>query len=118
MLKRNIAILIAGGLLATQVNLAGADDTPPTQIFPAQQKYLEERAASVRADVVKINAATKYVNAEHLSKVKIVNDKGQSFTWMFDAGDVVFPLKAIAPAGFEAGDTTVYVRHPTTHLGG
>ncbi len=134
MLKRNIAILIAGGLLGAQANLAGAGDSN-VYILPAQLKYLEERAASVRAEpqgyvykaaeargdvdrTVKINASTKYVNAEHLQTLKIENDKGQSFTWKADAGGVVFPLKAIAPAGFEAGEATVYVRHPTEHIGG
>ena len=130
MLKRNIAILIAGGLLGVQANLASAGgdgDSHPsaTQLMPAQLKYFEERAASVRAEaagnvdkMVKINASTKYVNAEHLQTLKIENDKGQSFTWKADTGGVVFPLKAIAPAGFEAGGTTVYVSHPTEHIGG
>ena len=134
MLKRNIAILIAGGLLGAQANLAGAGDSN-VYILPAQLKYLEERAASVRAQpqgyvyktaeargdvdrTVKINASTKYVNAKHLQTLKIENDKGQSFTWKADAGGVVFPLKSIAPAGFEAGEATVYVRHPTEHIGG
>ena len=135
MLKRNIAILIAGGLLGAQANLAGAGDSN-VYILPAQLKYLEERAASVRAEaqaqgyvyttaeargdadrMVKINASTKYVNAEHLQTVKFVNDKGQSFTWKADAAGVVVPLKTIAPAGFEAGEATVYVRHPTEHIG-
>ena len=49
MLKRNIAILIAGGLLGAQANLAGAGDSN-VYILPAQLKYLEERAASVRAE--------------------------------------------------------------------
>jgi len=48
MLKRNIAILIAGGLLGAQANLAGAGDSN-VSIFPAQLKYLEARAASVQA---------------------------------------------------------------------
>ena len=133
MLKRNIAILIAGGLLGAQANLAGAGDSN-VSIFPAQLKYLEARAASVQAQpqgyayktaevrgdadkTVQINASTKYVNAEHLQTLKIENDKGQSFTWKADAGGVVFPLKTIAPAGFEAGEATVYVRHPTEHIG-
>ena len=135
MLKRNIAILIAGGLLGAQANLAGAGDSN-VYILPAQLKYLEERAASVRAETrgevykaaetrgdgyktVKINASTKYVNAEHFETLKIENDKGQSFVWKFDTvGEVVFRLKTIAPAGFEAGEATVYVRHPTEHIGG
>ena len=49
MLKRNIAILIAGGLLGAQANLAGAGDSN-VEILPAQLKYLDARAASVRAE--------------------------------------------------------------------
>ena len=131
MLKRNIAILIAGGLLGTQVNLAGAGDSP-SQVLPAQARYLDERAAGIppgrggletasrAADaerVVRINAATKYINVEHFGTMKIENDKGQSFVWKFDTVGVV-PLRTIAPAGFEAGGTTVYVSHPTEHISG
>jgi hypothetical protein len=55
MLKRNIAILIAGGLLSAQAGLAvaaggpfpdGADIYQYWNTLPAQIKYLEQRAAS------------------------------------------------------------------------
>ena len=124
MLKRNIAILIAAGLLGAQANLAGAGDSN-VQILPAQLKYLEERAASVRAEtqadmyqnVVNITAATKYVNAEHLGVLVIKNDKGQSFTWKADTFvEADIPLKAIAPADFAAGETRVHVHHPMDHI--
>jgi len=167
MLKRNIAILIAGGLLGAQVTLAAADqgafpsnDTEviwkllpaqvdyfkqreasnpnptgasrpvfPTSVgvggpavFPGLAKYLAEREAAVSGDVyktIKVEASTKYVTVEHLGTVKIVNDKGQSFVWTFDTlGESVVPLKAIAPAGFEAGNVTIYVRHPAAHIPG
>ena len=126
MLKRNIAILIAAGLLGAQANLAGAGDSN-VQILPAQLKYLEERAASVRAEtqadmyqnVVNITAATKYVNAEHLGVLVIKNDKGQSFTWKADTFvEADIPLKAIAPADFAAGETRVHVHHPMDHISG
>lgn len=126
MLKRNIAILIAGGLLGVQANLAGAGDSN-VEILPAQFKYFEERAASIRAEtrgdvyktVVNISASTKYVNAERDGVLVIKNDKGQSFTWRADTlGEADIPLKAIAPAGFAAGETRVYVRHPLEHISG
>ena len=133
MLKRNIAILIAGGLLGAQANLAGAGDSP-SQMLPAQARYLEERAASIPSGrgglemasrataaegVVTINAATKYINAEHGEVLVINNDKGQSFTWKADTlGEAAIPLKAIAPTGFAAGETRVYVRHPMAHISG
>ncbi len=183
MLKRNIALLIAGGLLGAQVGLAAADQgTFPSndteviwKLLPAQLKYLEQREADIKKEpvvpsglmrargvagqginvgpwppislqprvmtkylyetvparieaetrgeqqynTIKIGAATKNVTVEHFGTVKIVNDKGQSFVWTFDTlGEVVVPLKAIAPAGFEAGDTTIYVRHPAAHIPG
>ncbi len=126
MLKRNIAILIAGGLLGAQANLAGAGDSN-VYVLPAQARYLEERAASVLAEaqadlyktVVNINAATKYVNAEHLGVLVIKNDKGQSFTWKADTFvEADLALKAIAPADFAAGETRVHVHHPMDHISG
>ena len=169
MLKRNIAILIAGGLLGGQVNLAtaGASAFPSndvqvyTKMLPAQLKYFEQRAASIQGTVrgdsvplsaddlyskmlpaqakyfdersastrtatsgdvlktVKIDASTKYVTVEHFSTVKFVNDKGHGFIWTADTlGEVGVRLKTIAPVGFEAGDTTIYVRHPAAHIPG
>lgn len=193
MLKRNIAILFAGGMLGAQVGLAAADQgtfpSNDTEVIwkplPAQLKYLEERAASikkapavrtvyseeyyqrfyvprtslmssspgagiratpsvsstplalhkylyvtreaelqkeVRGDVykmIKVDASTQSVTVDHLGTVKFANDKGQSFVWTCDAlGEHVVLLKAIAPAGFEAGDTTIYVRHPAAHIPG
>jgi len=126
MLKRHIAILIAGGLLGAQANLAGAGDSN-VEILPAQLKYLEDRAARVRAEtrgdvyktVVNISASTKYVNAERDGVLVIKNDKGQSFTWKADTfGEADIPLKAIAPTDFAAGQTRVFVRHPAAHISG
>lgn len=63
MLKRNIVILIAGGLLSSQLNLAAADQgTFPTSAeqgrglgstLPALTKYLEERAAQLQVTTVR-----------------------------------------------------------------
>jgi hypothetical protein len=68
---------------------------------------------------VKITAATQYVTVEHFQTLKIENDKGQSFVWTFDSlGEVGFPLQVIAPKGFAAGETRVYIRHPAPHIPG
>lgn len=63
------------------------------------------------ARVVKIGADTKLIKAHHLETLTIRNAKGQSFAWRFDTlhTPTGFPLKSIAPADFEAGDTWVYV---------
>lgn len=46
MLKRKIAILIAGGLLSAQAGLAGAEQSGAWNLLPPVAKYLAERAAS------------------------------------------------------------------------
>ena len=53
MLKRNIAILIAGGLLSMQAGLAGAQTAfPPSsedeiyRLLPAQEQYFKQREAA------------------------------------------------------------------------
>lgn len=63
------------------------------------------------ARVVKISAETRLIKAHHLETLAIRNEKGQSFAWRFDTlhAPTGFPLKSIAPADFEAGDTWVYV---------
>ena len=67
---------------------------------------------------VRIDASTQYVNAEHFGTLKFENDRGQSFVWRFDSiGEQNFPLSVIAPKGFAAGETRVYIRHPTAHIG-
>ena len=59
--------------------------------------------ATAAERTVRINAETKYVNAEHFGTLKIENDKGQSFVWRFDSlGEYGFPLSVIAPRGFAA----------------
>lgn len=173
MLKRNIAIFVAAGLLGAQAGLVAAaesaipegTDLVGARALPAQVKYFEQREATIRAEgvvlrgqsfpnalgvgvgggtppaltkylneraaavqkeasghvynTVKIDTATKHVTVEHLSTVKIVNDKGQSFVWTADTlGEAAFPVKAVAPANFNAGDTMIYVRHPASHIPG
>ncbi len=132
MLKRNIAILIAGGLLSAQVGLAIADqgtfpkgaDDQYWKPLPAQAQYLEQRAAKLAQELagqrtVNITASTKYINAEHDGVLVVKNDKGQSFTWRADTlGEADIPLKAIAPTDFAAGQTRVFVRHPAAHIPG
>ena len=66
---------------------------------------------------VKISSTTGNIDVDHFATARIRNDKGQSFTWRFDSTMEVssFPLKAIAPSGFEAGNTLVSVIHPASH---
>ncbi len=75
--------------------------------------------ATTAQKTIKITAATQYVTVEHFQTVKIENDKGQSFVWTFDSlGEYGFPISVIAPKGFAAGETRVYIRHPAPHIPG
>ena len=67
---------------------------------------------------IKIGSTTRNVYVDHLKTARIENDKGQSFTWQFDSPMSVsnFPLKAIAPSGFDAGNAQVTIIHPEIHL--
>lgn len=98
MLKRKTAILMASVLLGAQVTLAAASDSPPG------------------GQTVKITPSTRYINAVQGESVKIENGKGQSFLWIADTfANVEFALQAIAPKGFDAGQTRVFVSgHPSS----
>jgi len=66
MLKRNIAILIAAGLLGGQVSLATAGESAfpsndvevYTKMLPGQLKYLEQRAASIKKEGAVLNGSS------------------------------------------------------------
>ncbi len=68
---------------------------------------------------LKISSTTGTIYVDHFATSKIENDKGQSFVWRFDSDMAMsaFPLKIIAPSGFDAGNTYVNVIHPTSHTG-
>ena len=97
---------------------------PSRAPLPALTKYLGQQAAKIQAAsagerTVKTTAATKYLNVAHEEIVKIENDKGQSFVWKADTlGEADLPLQAIAPKGFAAGQTRVFIRHPLAHTSG
>lgn len=96
---------------------AGAADSSTAQRARRGDFGVPSKGAPLRT--IKIDATTKYINADHMQTVRIVNDRGQSFLWQFDTfpATVNFPLKAIVPSGFEAGDTQIYIDHPGEHLG-
>ena len=75
-------------------------------------------AAQSRPDsTIKIRSTTGTIYVDHLKTAKIENDRGQSFTWQFDGlmSMSAFPLKLIAPSGFDAGNVQVSVLHPAHH---
>jgi hypothetical protein len=97
---------------------AAALATGPSHAEMLRQSALGTASASAKADrTVRVGASASYVDVDHFELVRIVNDQDQSFVWKFDTlGETRIPLTAIAPAGFDAGNTVVYVRHPYTHL--
>lgn len=66
---------------------------------------------------IKIGNTTGTIDVDHFATARIENDKGQNFTWRFDSSMsmTVFPLKTIAPSGFDAGNVLVSVVHPSDH---
>lgn len=124
--QREAAIRAEGTVVRGDAAPRSADDVWADPL-PAQAKHLDQRAAIVAQEMrgnayktIAIDTATKNVTVDHLGTVKFANDRGQSFVWKADTlGESVIPLKTIAPAGFETGNVTIYVRHPDSHaLGG
>ena len=79
--------------------------------------YLGNQVQSRPDTTIKVSSTTQGVLVDHFDTVKFENDKGQNFTWRFDSAMsmTAFPLKMIAPSGFDAGNTQVSVYHPASH---
>ena len=82
-----------------------------------KQGFLGSQVQSRPDSTIKISSTTGNIYVDHLKTTKIENDKGQSFVWQFDSimSMSAFPLKLIAPSGFDAGNTQVSVLHPAHH---
>jgi hypothetical protein len=117
MMSRKVSVLLSAVVFA--VSTLAANAYAADHSATVKSGILGTPMQGAAARTVKIDASTKYVNAEHFETVTIQNQKGQSFTWQFDTlGEMNFPLKRIAPAGFDAGDTWIYVNHPASHRTG
>lgn len=97
-----LAALLAGAVLAAAAGAQADHDIAA---------HFGTPVPGTAARVVKIDAATTFIKAGHLETLTIQDRKGHSFAWRFDTlhAPTGFPLKSIAPAEFEAGDTWVYV---------
>ena len=112
--KRNLlATLLASTLMGVGTGVAGAADRSAL----VKQGFFGNLAKSKPDSTVKISGTTKYITVNHEATVKIENDKRQSFVWRFDSAMEMsnFPLRTIAPSGFDAGNTLVGVIHPAHH---
>ena len=114
-LKRKV---IAIAILAIPAALASAQSASPADYSGlVRQGFFGSQTQSRPDSTIKISSTTGSVYVKHLKTAMIENDKGQSFTWQFDSPMSVsnFPLKSIAPSGFDAGDTKVTIVHPALH---
>ncbi len=110
--KRNLLTSI---LLSTLIGagVAGAADHSAL----VRQGFYGSQVQIKPDTVLRISSTTKFISVPHFAAVKIENDKSQSFVWQFDSAMAMsrFPLKTIAPGGFDAGNTYVNIIHPDSH---
>jgi hypothetical protein len=113
-IKRN---LITSLLMSVLISVGAGAASAADQSALVKQGFFGSPAKSKPDTTVKISGTTKYFTVNHFATAKIENDKGQSFIWQFDSAMEMsnFPLKTIAPGGFDAGSTLVSVIHPALH---
>src|SRR3990172_4690026 len=113
--------LLTSVLLSTLVGVGvgagaatGADNT-----WLLKQGFFGSQVQSRPDATIKIGNTTEDIHVDHFATVKFENNKGRSFVWRFDSTLEMsnFPLKTIAPSGFDAGNARVIVWHPSEHLG-
>lgn len=112
--KRNLlATLLVSALIGVGTNAAGAVDYS----WLVEKGFYGSQVQSKPDTTIKISSTTKDIHVNHFTTAKFENDKGQSFVWWFDSAMEMsnFPLKTIAPSGFDAGNARVIVWHPSEH---
>ena len=111
--------LLASVLLSALVGVGAGAATGADNTWLLKQGFFGSQVQSKPDATLKISSTTGTIYVDHFATSKIENDKGQSFVWRFDSdmGMSAFPLKTIAPSGFDAGNTYVNVIHPTSHTG-
>ena len=112
--RKLLTSILLSTLIGIGAGVAGAADYSAL----VKQGFFGSPAKGKPDATVKISGTTRYITVNHEATVKIENDKGQSLTWQFDTAMSMsaFPLKTIAPSGFDAGNTQVSVRHPALHV--
>jgi len=111
--------LLASVLLSALVGVGAGAATGADNTWLLKQGFFGSQVQSRPDATLKISSTTGTIYVDHFATSKIENDKGQSFVWRFDSDMAMsaFPLKTIAPSGFDAGNTYVNVIHPTSHTG-
>ena len=107
-MARRISVVWGLGLAAL---LAVAENSLSENHARIEGRALGAPVQSSTGRTVRIHTSSKYINVHQFEAVIIENDKGQRFTWQFATrmAPTGFPLRNIAPAGFESGDTWIYV---------
>ena len=120
---------------SASINFATEDGAPYenlssswTRSMQAQGQRVVDQTAVARGSLVAqgteqklasrtitLDAKDKWITVRHLDSVKFLDVGGKSFVWQFGA-PAAFPLKAIAPVGFDSGDVWVAVVHPKDHV--
>jgi hypothetical protein len=82
---------------------------------PARESIATDRGEPRASRTISLDGRQHWLSVQHLESVKLVDARGQSFVWQ--AGSpATFPLKTIAPAGFDSGDVWIAVSHPRDHV--
>ncbi len=85
------------------------------QAAPARNALAGDRSEQRASRTIALDTKQKWVTVQHLESVKLIDARGQSFVWQAGA-PASFPLKAIAPAGFDSANVWVAVMHPKDHV--
>jgi len=112
--KRN---LLTSVLLATLIGVGAGVASAADYSGLVKQGFFGSQVQSRPDSTIKISSTTGNLYVDHFATAKIENDKGQSFVWNFGSTMSMsdFPLKLIAPSGFDAGNARVVIWHPGSH---
>lgn len=109
--------LLTSVLLSALIGVSAGAASAADWSAQVKQGFFGGQAQSKPDSTIKVSGATGTIYVDHFKTARIENDKGQSFTWHFDPlmSLSAFPLKVIAPSGFDAGNTQVVIVHPGNH---
>ncbi len=99
-------------------DLRGQAPLPSQQrYFSEQEQRLQSGALQVPEQTITVASAADSITVDQPSVVEFVDPAGHSFVWNTSSvSEGAIPLRSIAPPGFIAGDTMVYVRNPEANM--
>jgi hypothetical protein len=97
-------------LLVGIVSSAALSAQASSNVFPNGQSIFGERAKATASSKIVDTDATKHLRVAYGETVVFRDKQGQEFAWTFDGFDSrAVDVSEIAPAGFQAANTRVYV---------